>query len=358
MVSTSRDGGVTWKQHQVAPAIANGRQGAYDGCTVRTDSHGVVYVFFTHFGGTSLAGFHTVIKSLDGGQTWRQPQDVVAITDPCFHNDPVTGRCIIDGVAGARTDLAAMPSIDIANGAPTGADATNEIVDAWVDGRDGPDHEKAFFAYSTNGAASFSTPTPISPAGDISAYAAPAISPDGTAGLRDVAGVHPALPDDHGQSAAGARRAADCRDRGRWCARRVDDGVHRAARRCARFVAGPDPVQRVPRRLRLRHRHPRLWRRCVDRRPPYGRLPGLRRLASAVRECRRRWFCRRLGRSATARPTSATTTSSAPPPDRSQAIGVCPEPFRSIHDRNSSWILRKGSGQTPIACLTPILWSR
>jgi hypothetical protein len=180
MVSTSRDGGVTWKQHQVAPAIANAKQGAYDGCTVRTDSHGVVYVFFTHFGGTSLAGFHSVIKSLDGGQTWRQPQDVVAITDPCFHNDPVTGRCIIDGVAGARTDLAAMPSIDIANGSPTGADATNEIVDAWVDGRDGPDHERAFFAYSTNGAASFSTPTPISPPGDIASYAAPAISPDGT----------------------------------------------------------------------------------------------------------------------------------------------------------------------------------
>jgi hypothetical protein len=180
MVSTSRDGGVTWKQHQVAPAIANGSQGAYDGCTVRTDSNGVVYVFFTHFGGTSLAGFHSVIKSLDGGQTWRQPQDVVAITDPCFHNDPVTRRCIVDGVSGARTDLAAMPSIDIANGAPTGADATDEIVNAWVDGRDGPDHEKVFFAYSTNGAASFSTPTSISPPGDISTYAAPAISPDGS----------------------------------------------------------------------------------------------------------------------------------------------------------------------------------
>jgi hypothetical protein len=180
MVSTSSDGGVTWKQHQVAPAIANGQQGAYDGCTVRTDSHGAVYVFFTHFGGTSLAGFHSVIKSLDGGQTWRPPQDVVAITDPCFHTDTVTGRCIIDGVAGARTDIAAMPSVDIANGAPSGADATDEIVDSWVDGRDGPDHEKAFFAYSTNGAASFSTPAPMSPTGDISAYAAPAISPDGS----------------------------------------------------------------------------------------------------------------------------------------------------------------------------------
>src|SRR6266496_2288522 len=153
MVSTSRDGGVTWKQHQVAPPIASAQQGSYDGCTVRTDSHGVVYVFFTHFGGTGLAGYHTVIKSLDGGQTWRPPQDVVAITDPCFHVDRVSRRCVIDGIAGARTDIAAMPSIDIANGAPTGVDATNEIVDSWVDGRDGPDHEKVFLAYSTNGAA-------------------------------------------------------------------------------------------------------------------------------------------------------------------------------------------------------------
>jgi hypothetical protein len=180
MVSVSGDGGVTWKQHQVAPPIASATQGVYDGCTIRTDSHGVVYAFFTHFGGTSLAGAHTVIISLDGGRTWRQPRDVVSITDPCFYVDRVSGRCVIDGIAGARTDLAAMPSIDIANGAPTGADATDEIVDAWVDGRDGPNHEKVFFAYSTNGATSFSTPTPISPASDIPAYAAPAISPDGT----------------------------------------------------------------------------------------------------------------------------------------------------------------------------------
>jgi hypothetical protein len=179
MVSVSRNGGVTWKQHQVAQPIASATKGAYDGCTIRTDSHGVVYAFFTHFGGTSLAGAHTVIISRDGGQTWRQPRDVVSIIDPCFFVDRVSGRCVMDGIAGARTDLSAMPSIDIANGAPTGSDATNEIVDAWVDGRDGPNHEKVFFAYSTNGAASFSTPTPISPASDISAYAAPAISPDG-----------------------------------------------------------------------------------------------------------------------------------------------------------------------------------
>src|SRR6266498_3051763 len=60
MVATSGDGGVTWHAHSVGPPIASAQRGAFDGCTVRTDSHGRVYAFFTHFSGTSLQGFHTV----------------------------------------------------------------------------------------------------------------------------------------------------------------------------------------------------------------------------------------------------------------------------------------------------------
>jgi hypothetical protein len=181
VVATSTDGGTTWKDRQVAPPLVNSQHGALDGCTVRTDSHGVVYVFFTHFAGVGLQGAHTLIKSFDGGQTWRQPRDVLPMTDPCFFVDPVSGRCVEDGIAGARSDLAAMPSVDIANGAPTGADATDEIIDAWTDGGLGQNHETTMMSYSLDHGQTWRTPSAISLSVDRSAYSAPAIAPDGSA---------------------------------------------------------------------------------------------------------------------------------------------------------------------------------
>jgi hypothetical protein len=180
MVARSDDGGVTWTDRQVAPPLTNSQHGDLDGCTVRTDSHGVVYVFFTHFSGTGLQGSHTLIKSFDGGRTWTQPRDFLPMTDPCFFVDPVSGRCVEDGIAGARSDLAAMPSVDIANGAPTGADATDEIIDAWTDGGLGQNNEKTMVSYSLDHGSAWSTPTPVSLPGDRSAYSAPAIAPDGS----------------------------------------------------------------------------------------------------------------------------------------------------------------------------------
>jgi hypothetical protein len=69
--------------------------------------------------------------------------------------------------------------VDIANGAPTGADATNEIVDTWSDGSLGLNNEKVMLSYSTNGGDSWSSPTAISSAGDRGLFAAPGISPNG-----------------------------------------------------------------------------------------------------------------------------------------------------------------------------------
>jgi hypothetical protein len=118
-------------------------------------------------------------KSFDGGKHWTDPQNLFAMNDACYNFDPIEGRCVADGYSGFRIDLTASPSVDIANGAPTGVGATNEIVDAWSDGRLGLNREATFFSYSMNGGASWATPTPISQPGDRSLYSAPAISPTG-----------------------------------------------------------------------------------------------------------------------------------------------------------------------------------
>jgi hypothetical protein len=167
-VASSTDGGVTWTNRRVAPPVANFVHGNRQGCTVRTDSHGVVYAFFTHFAvGTPGIGTHTMIKSFNGGNTWTPPVEILSMNDACFIVDPVSGRCVADGIAGARTDLAAMPSVDIANGAPTGQGATNEL------------NEKTLLSFSTNGGATWSAPSVVSEEGDRSVYSAPAISPNG-----------------------------------------------------------------------------------------------------------------------------------------------------------------------------------
>ncbi len=186
-VSVSPDGGDTWRTKQITPAGTTGKGPilwGISGCTIRTDSHGVAYLFAEMFENPTLVGlpthgFHVLFKSYDGGGSWTKLQIVRQITDPCFFFDPVYGRCVMDGYAGARTDLSASPSIDIANGAPTGLGATNEIVDAWADATPGLNNEKTMLSFSLNGGGSWSTPAAVSLAGDRPMYAAPAISPVG-----------------------------------------------------------------------------------------------------------------------------------------------------------------------------------
>jgi hypothetical protein len=180
MVAVSSDGGNTWTTKQVSEAATNAQHGFRTGTTIRTDSNGVVYLFFVHFGtGTPSIGTHAMVKSYDGGQTWTRPQDIVSMNDACYNVDPLFGYCVEDGIAGASNNLTAAPSVDIANGAPTGPDATNEIVDTWGDGRLGLNNEKVMLSYSTNGGDSWSSPTAISSGSDRGFYAAAAISPNG-----------------------------------------------------------------------------------------------------------------------------------------------------------------------------------
>src|SRR6266581_4232458 len=178
IVARSADGGSTWTQKQVGPATSNGVNSQPDGCTVRTDSHGNLYVFGVGSrGGTS---FEMMYKSTDGGAHFIGPALLSTAVNPGVF-DPVIGRPVMDGIAGARNDLAFAPSADIANGAPSGTDATNRIVLTWADGRQGLNNEQLLMMTSTNGGASFSGPTAVPLAtGDRPYYTAPAISPNGT----------------------------------------------------------------------------------------------------------------------------------------------------------------------------------
>lgn len=173
-VATSRNGGDTWRVQQVT---GNSREKL--GCTLRTDSQGVVYLMYWQFSSWAPEAVISQIlqKSYDGGRTWTRPKPVVPTGFGCFERD-ITFDCIIDGPAGARM-FGFMPSLDIANGAPSGADATNELVLAWSEEGFGLNNERALLTWSTDAGKSWHEPTPVSLDGDRPMYTAPAISPDG-----------------------------------------------------------------------------------------------------------------------------------------------------------------------------------
>jgi hypothetical protein len=178
VVAVSHDGGDTWRERQITPAANNSQRNPLDGCTIRTDSRGSAYVFGV---GTSVTGgkepFEFMSRSTDGGASWSKPQTVAGPVNQPGAFDPVQGRPVIDGFAGARSDLAPAPSVDIANGAPTGADATDRMVMSYVSGPLATPH--VFFTESTDRGAGWSPPRTIEAAGDRGFYAAPAISPNG-----------------------------------------------------------------------------------------------------------------------------------------------------------------------------------
>jgi hypothetical protein len=181
-IAVSTDGGQTWTTHHVAAPIDSATQGYRVGCSIRTDSHGNVYAVFTHFSGTfpsdQTAGSEDLVTSVNGGATWTKPVDFMTMNTGCYYFDPVAVRCAEEGPGGTPNEPG--PSIDIANGAPTGAGATNEIALVWSDGRFGQNHEATLLSYSTDGAKTWSAPAQVSLPGDRALYSAVAIAPDGS----------------------------------------------------------------------------------------------------------------------------------------------------------------------------------
>lgn len=187
MVATSTDGGDTWRQRQISAATNTAQTGGRQGCTIRTDSAGTVYVFWV---GTELPSRDTVMflaRSFNGGGNFERARVVARSVDVGLF-DPNQGRLTFDGVAGART--ATFPSADIANGAPFGtARGGPRPPDTVVltyprgptpsDTAPGP-NETAPVAFSTDRGASFTELVANSAApGDRPDFPAIAISPDG-----------------------------------------------------------------------------------------------------------------------------------------------------------------------------------
>jgi hypothetical protein len=188
--SRSTDGGDTWDTKQITQAantnLGQGRQG----CTVRTDSGGVVYVFYRGGiqGQKQEPPFFDrgilMVRSFDGGLSFDRPR-AVAQTNDCGLFDPVQGRLTFDGIAGARTNIG--PTADIANGNPTGYSQPHHdvIVLGWCDGptpstTSGGPNEKALVQWSTDRGETWGGPVNAAATTDRPDFPAVAISPDGT----------------------------------------------------------------------------------------------------------------------------------------------------------------------------------
>ena len=182
VLNSSADGGDTWTTRSLSPAVNNGIIPGRQDCAVNTDSKGTVYVFWdgTDPKTRTLAIF--MARSFDGGQSFERPAHIVTHIVTTGIQD-YTGDLTFDGQAGARDG--SFPTVDIANGAPTGADATDEIVLAWSNGPTPSDtspgpNEQVKVMTSTNGGDSWTTSGVASPSGDRPDFPAIAISPDGT----------------------------------------------------------------------------------------------------------------------------------------------------------------------------------
>jgi hypothetical protein len=173
--SRSTDGGDTWSRPTtLSPSHNSAAAGGRQGCAVRTDSEGVVYVVWEDT--VQQQTVFMLARSFDGGRRFERGRPVANVTDVGIFDG--VRSISFDGIAGARTS--SFPSLDIANGAPSGAGAPNTLALGWSDGADGLNNEHALVQLSADQGETWTDPTAVEEPGDRPDFAFLGISPDGT----------------------------------------------------------------------------------------------------------------------------------------------------------------------------------
>jgi hypothetical protein len=151
-VTHSTDGGTTWSRPTtLSSAFDNPQHTGRQGCSIRTDSKGVAYAVWED--SHQKQSVFKLARSTDGGNSFDKARVIANVTDVGAFDG--VRSISFDGIAGARTS--SFPSLEIANGAPTGAGATDKLAVGWSDGSAGLNHEHALVQLSANGGTSWTT---------------------------------------------------------------------------------------------------------------------------------------------------------------------------------------------------------
>jgi hypothetical protein len=173
-VSHSTDGGDTWSRPTaLSSAFANTQHPGRQGCSIRTDSKGSLYAVWED--NVQKQSVFKLATSTDGGVSFGKPSVIANITD--VGADDGVRSISFDGIAGARTS--SFPSLEIANGAPSGTGASDKLALGWSDGSDGLNEEHALVELSSNGGQTWTAPTEVEQSGDRPDFAFIGLSPNG-----------------------------------------------------------------------------------------------------------------------------------------------------------------------------------
>ncbi len=147
-----------------------GRQG----CALRTDSHGVLYVVWEDR--QQKNAVFKLARSFDAGRSFEKPRVVAQVTDVGIFDG--VRSISFDGIAGARTGSLPEPRHRQRRSQRDGRQ--NTLALGWSDGAAGLNHEHALVQLSSNGGVNWTSPVAVEQAPDRPNFAFIGISPDGS----------------------------------------------------------------------------------------------------------------------------------------------------------------------------------